>query len=104
MLPPAATARPLLVGAHLTLAVNGKSTPIKEVLTTSDIYLSAPGLAGQTGKQWVKIPLSLMKGAAGASLSRCRPPARRHLRPASDRQRTRSRGRNPGGLRENGAP
>jgi hypothetical protein len=59
--------RPLLLGADLSLAVNGKSTPLKEVLTTSDIYLSAPALTGQTGKPWVKIPLSVLKGPAGAT-------------------------------------
>lgn len=59
--------RPLLLGANLTLVVNGKSTPIKEVLTTTDIYFSAPALTGQTGKPWVKIPLSVLKGPAGAT-------------------------------------
>ena len=59
--------RPLLLGADLNLNVNGKSTAIKEVLTTSDIYFSAPALTGQTGKQWVKIPLSVLKGPAGAT-------------------------------------
>ena len=59
--------RPLLLGADLNLNVNGKSTAIKEVLTTSDIYFSAPALTGQTGKPWVKIPLSVLKGSAGAT-------------------------------------
>jgi hypothetical protein len=59
--------RPLLLGADLNLTVNGKSTAIKEVLTTSDIYFSAPALTGQTGKPWVKIPLSVLKGSAGAT-------------------------------------
>lgn len=59
--------RPLLLGADLNLAVNGKSTPIKEILTTSDIYFSTPALTGQTGKPWVKIPLSALQGPAGAT-------------------------------------
>ena len=60
----------LLVGANLSIAEAGKTTPIKEVLTSNAIYFSAPALTGQlSSKPWVKIPLSALKGAAGASFS-----------------------------------
>ena len=60
----------LLVGASLSIAEAGKTTPIKEVLTSKAIYFSAPALTGQlSSKPWVKIPLSALKGAAGVSFS-----------------------------------
>ena len=60
----------LLVGANLSIAEAGKTTPIKEVLTSNAIYFSAPALTGQlSSKPWVKIPLSALKGAAGVSFS-----------------------------------
>ena len=60
----------LLVGANLSIAEAGKTTPIKEVLTSKAIYFSAPALTGQlSSKPWVKIPLSALKGAAGVSFS-----------------------------------
>jgi len=58
----------LLIGANLNIADAGKTTPIKEVLTSKAIYFSAPSLTGQlSGKPWVKIPLSALKGTAAAS-------------------------------------
>ena len=57
----------LELSANLGIDVAGKSTPVKEVLTTSAIYFSAPGLTGTASKTWVKIPLSALKGTAGAS-------------------------------------
>ena len=58
----------LLVGANLSIAEAGKTTPIKEVLTSKAIYFSAPSLTGQlSSKPWVKIPLSALKGTSAAS-------------------------------------
>jgi hypothetical protein len=57
-----------LIGANLNIAEAGKTTPLKEVLTGHAIYFSAPALTGQiSGKPWVKIPLSALKGTAAAS-------------------------------------
>ena len=58
----------LLIGANLDITEAGKTTPIKEVLTGTAIYFSAPSLTGQlSSKPWVKIPLSALKGTAAAS-------------------------------------
>jgi len=58
----------LLIGANLNITEAGKTTPIKEVLTGTAIYFSAPSLTGQlSSKPWVKIPLSALKGTAAAS-------------------------------------
>ena len=58
----------LLIGANLNITEAGKTTPIKEVLTGTAIYFSAPALTGQlSSKPWVKIPLSALKGTAAAS-------------------------------------
>jgi hypothetical protein len=57
----------LELSADLNVNAAGKSTPVKEVLTSSAIYFSAPGLTGVSSKAWVKIPLSALKGTAGAS-------------------------------------
>ncbi len=60
----------LLVDANLNVTELGKATPIKEVLTGSAIYFSAPSLTGQlSSKAWVKIPLAALKGTAAASFS-----------------------------------
>lgn len=60
----------LLVDANLSVSELGKATPIKEVLTGSAIYFSAPSLTGQlSSKAWVKIPLSALKGTAAASFA-----------------------------------
>jgi hypothetical protein len=55
------------LGADLRVNASGKSSSIKEVLTPSAIYFSSPVLAGVASKPWVKIPLSALKGTAGAS-------------------------------------
>jgi hypothetical protein len=57
----------LELSANLSISAVGKRTPVKEVLTSSAIYFSAPVLTGSSGKAWVKIPVSALKGTAGAS-------------------------------------
>jgi hypothetical protein len=60
----------LLVSANLSVAELGKATPIKEVLTGSAIYFSAPSLTAQlSSKAWVKIPLSALKGTSAAGFA-----------------------------------
>ena len=57
----------VLIGANLNIVEAGKTTPIKEVLTGTAIYFSAPALTGQlSSKPWVKIPLSALKGTSAA--------------------------------------
>jgi hypothetical protein len=55
------------LSANLSVSAVGKSTSVREVLTGSAIYFSVPALTGSSGKTWVKIPLSALKGTAGAS-------------------------------------
>lgn len=58
----------VLIGAKLNITEAGKTAPIKEVLTGTAIYFSAPSLTGQlSSKPWVKIPLSALKGTSAAS-------------------------------------
>jgi hypothetical protein len=60
----------LELDATLNVGAAGKNTQIKEVLTSQAIYFSAPALSSQLGgKTWVKIPLSALKGTAGASFA-----------------------------------
>ena len=57
----------VLIGANLNIVEAGKTVPIKEVLTGTAIYFSAPALTGQlSSKPWVKIPLSALKGTSAA--------------------------------------
>ena len=57
----------VLIGANLNIVEAGKTIPIKEVLTGTAIYFSAPSLTGQlSSKPWVKIPLSVLKGTSAA--------------------------------------
>jgi hypothetical protein len=55
------------LSADLAVAASGKTIQIKEILTGQAIYFSSPTLTGQLTKPWVKVPLSALKGTAGAN-------------------------------------
>jgi hypothetical protein len=59
----------LQLSADLSAAKAGKTIHIKEVLTGQDVYFGSPALTGHLGKPWVRIPLSALKGTAGASFA-----------------------------------
>ncbi len=59
----------LQLAANLHLAAAGKSAQVKEILTSTAVYFSAPSLTSQLGKPWVKIDLSALKGTAAASFA-----------------------------------
>jgi hypothetical protein len=52
---------------RLTLA--GKTVRFKAIITGTAMYFSEPSMASQTGKPWVKIGLSSIKGTGGASFA-----------------------------------
>jgi hypothetical protein len=50
----------------------GTRTRIEAFVTSTAIYLHEASLAGQLGKPWVKMDLSVLPGTSGASLARRR--------------------------------
>jgi hypothetical protein len=58
-----------LLGANLKLVAAGQSAHVKEILTSTAIYLSEASLTRQLGKPWVKINLSAMKGRTGTGFA-----------------------------------
>jgi hypothetical protein len=62
----------LLASENLTAETAGTMTGIKMILTGTAIYMHEASLAGQLGKQWVKMDpssLSALAGTSGASLA-----------------------------------
>lgn len=61
----------LLATENLTVMAAGTTTRIKIILTGTAIYIHEASLAGQLGKPWVKMDLSVLSalGSSGASLA-----------------------------------
>ncbi|MGN6792416.1 MAG: hypothetical protein ACTHJW_08500 [Streptosporangiaceae bacterium] len=58
-----------LIGETLKVAVAGKSTQIKAVLTGTTFYLNEPGLTAKLGKPWLKLDLSGLKNTPLGSIT-----------------------------------
>lgn len=59
----------LEVSEDVRLTSAGKAVRFKAIITGTAMYFSEPSIAIQTGKPWVKIGLSSMKGTGGASFA-----------------------------------
>jgi hypothetical protein len=62
----------LLVDENLTVVTEGQTVPMTVIVSAKAMYLKSPAFAaltGQTGKTWLKIPLSELSGPGGSSLS-----------------------------------
>lgn len=55
----------LLMGEDMNIAADGGNTELKLILTGTDMYFSEPALS--SGKTWMKISLSALKGTSAAS-------------------------------------
>lgn len=56
------------ISENLRVTANGKTTRIKAILTAKAIYLDAAAMGVATGKPWVKISLTALKGTAVAQI------------------------------------
>lgn len=59
----------LLLADNLNVVSGGQPTALSEVLSTTAVYIKAPGLTVQPGKPWVEIQFSQLSGSIGSSLS-----------------------------------
>jgi hypothetical protein len=57
-----------LAAADLNFAEPGRSAHVKEILTGTAFYISGTALNRQTGKPWVKVDLSALKGTAAVAV------------------------------------
>ena len=59
----------LQLSENLHLALAGKSTPIKLILTGTAIYVHEPSLARQIGKPWLEVHLAALNKSPGAFIA-----------------------------------
>lgn len=59
----------LEASAKISINMAGKSIHVKEVITSTAIYIREPSLSTQLGKPWIKLELSSLKGTALAGVA-----------------------------------
>ena len=62
----------LLADENLALTTQGKTMSMEDIVSAKAVYLKSAAfssLTGQSGKAWIKIPLSDLSGSAGSALS-----------------------------------
>jgi hypothetical protein len=60
----------LLFDENLSVSADGQTLPVTEIVSASAIYLKAAMLSRETGKPWLEVPFSDLKGNLGSTLAR----------------------------------
>jgi hypothetical protein len=60
----------LLFDENLSISANGQTLPVTEIVSANAIYLKEAMLSRETGKPWLEVPFSDLKGNLGSTLAR----------------------------------
>jgi hypothetical protein len=60
----------LLFGENLSISADGQMLPVTEIVSANAIYLKEATLSRETGKPWLEVPFSDLKGNLGSTLAR----------------------------------